>query len=372
MTYDGPQREAFRKGDGLGRTVLADLRRGDFRTTLRRDMKDLYRFYIDEDRRASLARMNRVKRFFLIVFWLLKSMILKLTPGRRILLLVCFILILYGSVTFNAGRFFFSLHLGFFSFIILLVILMLELKDKLLARDELIAGRAVQLALLPEENPIFPGWEIWMYSRPANDVGGDLVDYLHVNDECLGVMLGDVTGKGLGAALLMAKLQASLRAIVPDCVLLSDLGFRMNEIMFRDGISNRFATLVYIELKPNSGSLRFLNAAHCPIIRIEGQTIEKLDPSSPLLGAFSESTFVEQQIDLRPGGKLVIYSDGLTEACNDQDLFFGDDCLRKLMPELHALSAEASGKRLLAEVERFVGEAPQSDDISLVILRRLD
>ncbi len=371
MTYDGPQKETFRKSEGLGRTVLTDLRRGDFKTSLRRDLKALYRFYIDEDRRASLERMNRVKRSFLIFFWLLKSMILKLTPGRRILLLICFILILYGTVTFNAGRFFFSLHLGFFSFIILLVILMLELKDKLLARDELVAGRAVQLALLPEKNPTFPGWDIWMYSRPANDVGGDLVDYLHVNNDCLGVMLGDVTGKGLGAALLMAKLQATLRAIVPDCMLLSDLGFRMNEIMFRDGISNKFATLVYLELKPHSGSFRLLNAAHTPIIKLEERIIEKLDPSSPLLGAFSESTFVEQQIDLKPGSKLFIYSDGLTEACNDKDLFFGDDCLQKLIPELHALNAEASGKRILEEVERFVGDAPQSDDISLIILRRL-
>src|SRR5512138_3275825 len=93
-------------------------------------------------------------------------------------------------------------------------VLMLELKDKLLARSELEAGRTVQLALMPDRPPVVPGWDIWLYSRSANDVGGDLVDYLQIDPQRLGVMLGDVAGKGLPAALLMAKLQATLRALV--------------------------------------------------------------------------------------------------------------------------------------------------------------
>src|SRR5512136_25354 len=104
-----------------------------------------------------------------------------------------------------------------------------------------------------------------------------------MNDDRLGIMLGDVSGKGLGAALLMAKLQATLRALAPDSPSLSELGNRMNEILHRDGIPNRFATLVYLEMKPDSGFLRFLNAGHMPIIVLEGPKVEKINPGSSLL-----------------------------------------------------------------------------------------
>jgi len=372
IKIDAKKKESAKTIRGVGRTVFDDLRRSDFRTVLHRDLRDLYRFYIDEERRARLERMGRVRRSILIFIWILKSMILKLTPVRRILLIVCFIFFLSGSISFQMGRLDFTLHLGAFSFIILMIILMLELKDKLLAHDELIIGRAVQRALLPEKNPAFPGWEIWLYTRAANDVGGDLVDYLKMGNDRLGIMLGDVAGKGLGAALLMAKLQATLRALAPDCKSLSELGSRMNEILYRDGIPNRFATLVYLEMKPDSGHLRFLNAGHMPIIVLEGSKIEKIDPASSLLGAFPGSTFVEQSIELGPGNSMLIYSDGLTEACNDRGEFFNEERLLHLCSQCKGLSVDETGKSLLYEVEQFVGNEPQSDDISLVILRRAE
>lgn len=362
MPYDRSQRQGASGGDKkFGKAVLDDLRRGGLKRTLRRDLKDLYHFYLDEDRQAQLAAMNRFKRGIFRLAWLLKSLILKLTPIRRILLLVCLVLFFYGEFSF----------LSIVSLIILLLILMLELKDKLLALDELQIGRAVQLALLPDRNPSVPGWEIWLFTRPANDVGGDLVDYLLVGEDRLGVVLGDVTGKGLAAALLMAKLQGTLRALAPDSESLPELGARMNRILCRDGLPNRFATLVYLELEPDSGLLRVLNAGHPPPIALRCAGVEKLPPVAPLLGFLPEANYTDQSIELQPGDLLLVYSDGLTEACNDQGDFFGDERLPALLPQLQGLSAEAAGDRLLAEFELFVGDEYRSDDLSLVLLKRL-
>lgn len=346
----------------FGKAVLNGLHRKDFKRTIRQDLQDLYYFYLDEDRRARLAAMNRFKRGIFRLTWLLKSLILKLTPVRRILLLVCLILFFYGDFYF----------LNIVTFLILLLILMLELKDKLLALDELKIGRAVQLALLPDRNPILPGWEIWLFTRPANDVGGDLVDYLHIGEDRLGVALGDVAGKGLGAALLMAKLQATLRALAPDSDSLPELGARMNGILCRDGLPSRFATLVYLELEPHSGLLHILNAGHMPPIALRGAALEKLPSVAPLLGILPEATYTEQNIDLQPGDLLLVYSDGLTEAYNNKGDFFGDERLLGFLPQLQGLSAQAAGDRLLAELESFVGDERRSDDLSLVLLKRLD
>lgn len=372
MTRKNDQhQENSQKKKKISRTVLNDLRRGDFQRTLRRDMKDLYYFYLDEERRARLAAMNRFKRWILIVFWLLKSMILKLTPVRRILLLIGFILFLLGKTSFTLGGVHFQINFILYSFIFLLIVLMLELKDKLLARDELMIGRAVQLSLLPDHNPKLPGWEIWMFTRPANDVGGDLIDYLRMGESRLGLVLGDVAGKGLGAALLMAKLQATLRALAPDVRSVSELGNRLNEILCRDGVENRFATLVYLEMEPHSGLLHLLNAGHFPPVTLRAGSIQKLASVAPILGILPEARFIEQKIELQPEDLLFIYSDGLTEARNEQGDFYGEKRLLELLPQLQHLTCSEAGKRLLDDVEHFAGEEPQNDDLSIVLLRRL-
>jgi len=122
----------------------------------------------------------------------------------------------------------------------------LELKDKLHAKTELEEGRSVQNALMPEENPKVDGWDIWLYTRPANDVGGDLLDFTKISENNYGISLGDVAGKGLSAALLMAKLQSTIRAIVPDYISLSEFGNKLNHIFCRDSLPKLFSSLIYI------------------------------------------------------------------------------------------------------------------------------
>jgi phosphoserine phosphatase RsbU/P len=339
--------------------------------TIKRDMRELYDFYINDERKLRLVGMGRINRWWHISWWLLKELIKKLPPARRLLLIFCLFLFIQSTISFEYKTYSMNFNLTWLAFVLLLVILMLELKDKLLARDELEIGRAVQLSLMPERNPQIPGWDIWLFTKPANDVGGDLVDYLQINEQRWAIILGDVSGKGLGAALLMAKLQATIRALAANYHSLSDMGAQINQILCRDGIVGRFATALYFEVNPDSGIVRLLNTGHMPPILLYNQTIQRTPPVAMPLGAFPDTVFVEQSIDLLPGALLIGYSDGLTDACNEKNEFFGDERLDALLPRLHGMTAEQAVTLIKTEVEQFVGEARASDDFSLVILRKL-
>ena len=354
----------------LRRTIVNDLRKGDIGESLRRDFKELYRFYIDGETHERLKSYSRVKRFMYISWYLLKNLILKLNPARRFLLLLSIVFFFSGNVTWSGDNYNFTLNTSPVSYLLLLLVLMLELKDKLLAHDELQIGRTVQKALLPEENPTISGWSIWLYTRPANDVGGDLVDYINIDENRLGLALGDVAGKGLGAALLMSKLQSTLRAIAPDYKSLADLGQRINLIFCRDSLPNKFATLVYLELSQNFGKARLLNAGHFPPLVLRGSEVKELSHGAPALGLMKTSNYAEEEVDLNPGDMIVVYSDGVTEARNGRNEFYGDQRLISLIGKSAGISPDRVGERILSEVDQFVGDAPRSDDLSLVIIKR--
>jgi serine phosphatase RsbU (regulator of sigma subunit) len=337
---------------------------------LRRDLKDIYQFYLDEDTRTRLSNMGRLKRWFTLFVWLMKSLILKLTPARRILLMLCLVLFFFGDLFFPIAKIQNQPSFHFYSFLILFFILMLELKDKLLAWDDLAAGRVVQTAMIPDEKPVLSGWDLLLFTRPANEVGGDLVDYMPVGDGHLGLSLGDVAGKGFGAALLMSKLQATIRAIAPNCKSLAELGTQVNKIFCRDGLPTRFTSLVYIEITPDSGLIRTLNAGHLPPIAITKKSIEEMQRGAPALGILPDANYEEQRIELRSGEVMLVYSDGLIEARDERGQFFGEARLMELLPKLRGLSADAMGSRLLGELGRFVGDAQPSDDLSFILLKR--
>ena len=347
------------------KTILNDIRHGDLKRTFGAEMRDVYYFYLDKETRTRLAAMGRLRRWITVVLWLLKSMILKLTPVRRVLLVLSIVAIIISRNEQGSA-------LPLLAFIVLLLILMFELKDKLLARDELETGRAVQSALIPSENPEMAGWEIYLYTRPANEVGGDLVDYLELPSGRLGIALGDVVGKGLGAALLMSKLQATVRALAPNFSSLAELSTRMNEIFLRDGLPSHFASFVYLEIASASGKVRFINAGHFPPIRIRTDSIEEMKQGGSALGILSDEIYTEQYVEMEKGDVFLVYSDGLTEALNESGEFYGDERLRAFLEKAMGTSAEEIGSQLLGEVERFIGKARASDDLSFVLLRRVD
>ena len=352
--------------------IWKDVHRAGLKRTINRTFLDLQQFYLSAHSRDRLVGMRKGRRAIYLVGCLLKSLFLKLSPARRVLLALSVVL-MWQATNFerHGATTQISIHFPFLGIVTLVLILMLELKDKLLAQYELEAGRSVQQALMPNPSPTIPGWDVWLFTRSANDVGGDLVDYLPLSEERFGVVLGDVAGKGLPAALLMAKLQSTLRALAAEENSLSELGQKMNKILCRDGLPNRFATLVYLDLGAWSGCVRVLNAGHPPPLVLRGTTLEELPNGAIALGMLSEATFSEQRVDLAAGDVLIVFSDGVTEAINATDEFFGDERLRARLPALARLAARDIGTRVVAAVDEFVGDARPHDDLSLIVLRRV-
>ena len=352
--------------------IWKDVHRTGLKRTIGRTFLDLQQFYLSAHSRDRLVGMRKGRRAIYLVGWLLKSLFLKLSPARRVLFALSVVL-MWQATNFerHGATTQISIHFPFLGIVTLVLILMLELKDKLLAQYELEAGRSVQQALMPDPSPTIPGWDVWLFTRSANDVGGDLVDYLPLSERRFGVVLGDVAGKGLPAALLMAKLQSTLRALAAEESSLAELGQKINRILCRDGLPNRFATLVYLDLGASSGCVRVLNAGHPPPLVLRGRTLEELPNGAMALGMLSEATFSEQGVDLAAGDVLIVFSDGVTEAINGSDEFFGDERLRASLPALARMAAQDIGTRVVAAVDEFVGDARPHDDLSLIVLRRV-
>jgi len=233
------------------------------------------------------------------------------------------------------------------------------------------AGRKVQLALMPSAPPQIPGWDVWLHTQPANDVGGDLVDHLNIDGRRHFVALGDVAGKALPAALLSVKLQATLRALAPNFDDLGDLGAALNFILQRDALPSRFASLVYLLLTTDSGRVRMLNAGHMPPILVHQDTVTSMPSGSVVLGIIAGATFSEQAVELSTGDTLIVYSDGVSEAMNEADDFFGEERLYAIAKQTSGQPVATIGARILEGVASFIGHAPVSDDVSMMVLRRL-
>lgn len=363
---------------GLWSTLKEDWRfvrqesRPGWRRQLEQTVAELREFYLAPADRQRLVETKRPWTWLLLGWWLLRALLLKLTPTRRLVLVVALGCLWLSNVQLEIGRnATVDFDLDSVGQLLLISVLLLELRDKLLARDELQAGRAVQMALMPEQAPSLHGWDIWMFTRPANDVGGDLVDSLELSPGRVGLVLSDVAGKALPAALLMAKVQSTLRALASDDISLSDLASRTNEILCRDGLPNRFATLVYLDLHSDSGEVHVLNAGHPPPIVVSGSTFHQLQPGNMALGLMPGVTFVEQTAEVKPGDLLVAYSDGVTDALNEAGDFFGEDRLQAVLLALNGVSAREGGLRLLETIDRFTGDRRAHDDLSLIVLKRL-
>jgi hypothetical protein len=352
------------------RHVVGEMQRRGVKHSVAGTFNTLETFYLSDADRKRMAELRPGARWLHRTWWLLNGLLMKLTPTRRVLLAAALVIWLIGTTRINVGRATFEVRPAPIATAVLLIVLMLELRDKLVARDELEAGRAVQLALMPAHKPDIPGWNVWLYTRPANDVGGDLVDHLRIDGRSHFVALGDVAGKALPAALLSVKLQATLRALAPRFDDLGELGGAVNQILQRDGLPSRFASLVYLLVSEDSGQVRLLNAGHMPPLLVGNGRVTTLERGSMVLGMIPDVTFNEQRVELTSGDSLVVYSDGVSEAMNEAGDFFGDERLLAVVGQSAGLPPEAIGARVLDAVATFVGDAVPNDDLSLIVLKR--
>ncbi len=357
------------KEQGIFETLREDVRQGEHVRTIKREYRDIREFYINEQRRELLKQKSWILRPFIIGWWLLKGMFYHLSPTRR-LLIVAGLVFSANGLTVRAGDVLFKDN-GFVGFAMILFVLILELKDKILARDELESGRLIQRALMPDSCPRLDGWEIWFDYQPAREVGGDLVDCLFLNDDRCAIMLADVAGKGLRAALLAAKLQATVRAIATDHNDLAHLCSRINSIFHRDSLKTIFASLLYAEVRSGQAALSYVNAGHMPPFVHSADGVRELPKGQIALGLSSNAAYATQRLDLQPGDVFFAFTDGLSEATNEGGQLYGTERIRQNLSSWRHHSAETIIQNFRLDVQRFIQETPARDDMSLLVIKRV-
>ena len=244
-----------------------------------------------------------------------------------------------------------------------------EAQERERIEQELQVARQIQQALLPEAVPELDGWQLAAYYKPAREVGGDFYDFLELEDGHLGLVVGDATGKGMPAALVMATTRGMLRAVAQTLDSPGEVLQRVNDALYPDIPSEMFVTCFYAILDPRSGTLRYANAGHDLPYLWDGGDAEELRARGMPLGLMPEMGYEEKEGVLREGDSVLFYSDGLVEAHDPNYEMFGFPRLRVLISEHNKQRSLVDS--LLDEVYSFVGEGwEQEDDITLLTLRR--
>jgi serine phosphatase RsbU (regulator of sigma subunit) len=246
-----------------------------------------------------------------------------------------------------------------------------QMERERLEREQQVASE-IQQRFLPASAPIVPGYELQGISFPCYEIGGDYYDFIHREDGKLVVALGDVSGKGTAAALLMSSLHAAIHAQADIHNSLAKTIGAVNRYLVESIPANRFVTLFYAELDPKNGGLAFLNAGHNPPLIVHaGGTMEQLAAGGLPLGIMPNADFREGRTMLHPGDVLVIYSDGVSEATNPAGEEFGPTRLYEVVARNLDASAGGIRDRIESALTKFCQGTPAADDITLVICKRL-
>jgi sigma-B regulation protein RsbU (phosphoserine phosphatase) len=335
------------------------------------DTRSSYGFYGKDVDWEEINKLPRWKRPFHVAGQLFWAMMNKLTPARRVLLLVAIVLLLISAIKVESAG-----QLEFVSAVLFLLLLSLELADKVTMKRDLEIAREIQSWLVPSEPPAILDAEVAFWTRAQNSVAGDYYDaFFPLNGGDSGgklmLVIADVAGKSVPAALLMATFQASLRTLASEGLPLTQLAERLNHYACAHSLSGqRFTTGVIAEFDPAARRLVYVNAGHnSPIVRRTNGGIDRLESSSLPFGITSSAAFRSASVDLVPGDTLVLFTDGVVEAFNTAGEEYSDARLLNVIRSLPKLSAQDTLRALMKSVEDFVGATRQSDDITCLVLQ---
>jgi hypothetical protein len=299
----------------------------------------------------------------------------KLTPPRRILFVLCLILALLGLETEQVGPVEDEIEvyrhpvLIFVSVIGLVFLLILELADRVVFRDELEVARQLQRDLLPKKAPEVEGYEFAFSYSSANTIGGDYYDFLTLEDGRIALVVGDASGHGMAAAMLMAISNATLKLAADTDPAPLAVARMVNRALVGTGGPRAFLTLFYGLLEPRSGQLEYVCAGHpFPLLRRTDGELLKLGTGSYPLGLRSELELTPDSAHLGSGDLLLLFSDGIPEAIDEEGEAYGFERLERTFEP--GGSPQQIHDRILADLERFEGDQTPQDDRSLVVIGR--
>ena len=384
-------RDAPRAGWEFFETYTRDLSRRDFERLFTLETPEAYRFFvrgIDETELKGqpwhVRAWRRCRAFFM-------AFTARLSPARRALYGMGLVMALFGILQQFHGikivrvpliPFVLALPLPGLAwsegtlwlvggFLAMNLLVMLEVADRLTLKRDLEIARDIQRAMLPQEMVTGGGLEAYGFTRPANTVGGDFYDVLQMPDGRLVIALGDVSGKGSPAALLMALTLAILRTLVDEGLGPAALAQRLNVQVARHAPGSRFVTMFLAVFDPVTGALHYVNAGqNPPILRRVNGALERLTSGGVALGMFDLSAYTAGDTWLAPGDVLVLYSDGITEAENKQGVFFDESGLEDVINRHWWEDAATLGKAIVTSVEGHATDTRLADDLTVLAIRR--
>ncbi|UCF38718.1 MAG: PP2C family protein-serine/threonine phosphatase [Acidobacteriota bacterium] len=345
---------------------------GDLWDQFKADAQSSYRLYSEDINWEEMERLPKWRRYLRVTKALLWAMLLYLTPARRLILVVSLILLFLGMASPSQNR---PIALGFYGGLGLLLVLALELADRVIMKRDLQIAREIQHWLVPESPPVVEGLGIAFATRPANTVGGDFYDVIVrpsvENPEKLLIAVADVAGKSVPAALLMATFQASLHAILTWNPTLEELAKALNSgACERSNDGRRFTTAFLCEIDLDSKQMRYINAGHnYPILCRSQGSLERLDQGGLPFGILRKTEYEVGQVQLREEDLLLIFTDGVVEAVNASDEEFGDDRLVSMVQSQTSDSAEEILGSMRDQVNQFVGATRQHDDMTWMVIK---
>jgi sigma-B regulation protein RsbU (phosphoserine phosphatase) len=366
--------------DRFWQRVTEGLELGQLWTQFSADARSSYRLY-HRDFRARAPQGARQRGFWHTAQEFMWAILEKLTPARRVLLLLGVLLLVFPAGGFSyhgkSGELeVVELDLRFFGGTLLFILLMLEIADRVVMKRDLEIARDIQRWLLPATPPQVRGLEIAFAARPANTVAGDFYDVFarpgtSSGDPHFLLAVADVAGKSIPAALLMATFQASLKTLSETACTLAELVTGMNHYACTNSQSGlRFTTTFLAEFDPASRALTYINAGHnAPILRRNSGAIERLSNGGLPLGMWADKSYEAGNLILQPGDWLVIFTDGVVEAVNGRDEEYGEQrVLNVLQAGVTSTPDELLG-RMMSDLDAFVGPTPQHDDVTCMLVK---
>jgi len=345
------------------------------------DARSSYRLYSHEIDVTRTSGISKTKHFLHVANQFFWAFMEKLSPARRVLLLIALLFLLApgGEASWQGsdGQMkFFAFDSHFWGALLMLLLLILEVTDRVVMKRDLQIAKEIQAWLLPANPPPVPGLEIAFATRPANTVAGDYYDVFPRSsagspDGKFLIAVADVAGKSVPAAMLMATFQASLKTLSTTPGSLTELVCRMNQYACSNSQNGRrFTTAFIAEYDPVTRLLNYVNAGHnTPMLRRPSGNIERLEVGGLPLGIMDNTPYESGTVTLQPGDWLVVFTDGVIEAENVAHDEYGETRLLAMLHSNVAVPPAMLLNTIMLDLDRFVGTAPQHDDVTLMLLR---
>jgi sigma-B regulation protein RsbU (phosphoserine phosphatase) len=248
-----------------------------------------------------------------------------------------------------------------------------EVIEKERMEEELNIARDLQVSMLPAETPQVAGFEIAAYSMSAREVGGDFYDFIYMGEDKAGMLIGDVTGKSVSGALVMSASRTLFRTLSEEELPVAESMMRANRRLKKDVKTGMFVALLYAVIDSEDKTLTMCSAGQTQPVHVSAKTGEavlvKTRGDTFPLGIIEEAAYEETQLKLEPGDKVILYTDGIVEAMNEEEEIYGFERLLDVAKNSQTMTAETLLEEIKGKVNEFAGKAAQHDDITIIVIQ---